>query len=83
MKKARTQKRDELRREYKRSDFGAMVRGKYTKRIAAATNIVILEPEIAKAFPNDKIVNDTLRSLLRLATATSRPARTKKNRASA
>jgi len=58
-----------------------MVRGKYAKRIAATTNVVILEPEIAKAFPNDKIVNDTLRSLIRLA-ATARPARIKKSRAS-
>jgi len=82
MKKVKPQRSDELRREYKRSDFGPMVRGKYAKRIAATTNIVILEPEIAKAFPNDKIVNDTLRSLLRLATASSRPPRTKKNRAS-
>jgi hypothetical protein len=82
MKKAKPQKSDELRPEYKRSDFGTMVRGKYVKRIATTTNIVILEPEIAKAFPNDKIVNDTLRSLLRLATATSRLPR-RKSRASA
>ncbi len=81
MKKARSRKSDELRREYKRTDFGPMVRGKYAKRIAATTNVVILEPEIAKAFPNDKIVNDTLRSLIRLA-ATTRPTRTRKSRAS-
>ena len=80
MKKAKPQRSDELRREYRRSDFGPMVRGKYAKRIAATTNVVVLEPEIAKAFPNDKIVNDTLRSLMRLA-ATTRTTRIKKSRA--
>lgn len=80
MKKAKPHGSDELRREYKRSDFGPMVRGKYAKRIAATTNVVVLEPEIAKAFPNDKIVNDTLRSLMRLA-ATARTTRIKKSRA--
>jgi hypothetical protein len=83
MKKAKSHKSDGLRREYKRSDFSVMVRGKYFKRIAATTNVVLLEPEIAKAFPNDKIVNDTLRSLLRLATTASHSTRSKKRRASA
>ena len=83
MKKAKSQKSDGLRSEYKRSDFGAMVRGKYAKNIAATTNVVLLEPEIAKAFPNDKIVNDTLRSLLQLATAAFRATPSKKRRASA
>ena len=83
MKKAKSHKSDGLRREYKRSDFSAMVRGKYAKSIAATTNVVLLEPEIAKAFPNDKIVNDTLRSLLRLATTASHSTRSKKRRASA
>ena len=43
MKKAKHTKRDELRPEYKRSDFGKMVRGKYADRIAAATNVVVLD----------------------------------------
>jgi hypothetical protein len=59
MKKANSRRSDELRPEYKRSDFGELVRGKYAKRIAETTNVVILEPEIAQAFPNDKAVNDT------------------------
>ena len=58
MKKAKPGKRNELRPEYKRSDFGKMVRGKYTNRISTATNVVLLDPEVAEAFPNDEAVND-------------------------
>ena len=81
MKKAKSKPFDELRREYKRSDFGAMVRGKYSVHIAKSTNVVVLEPEIAKAFPNDRAVNDTLRSLLELAKLSSRTRHAKKPRA--
>ena len=55
---------DELRPEYKRSDFGKIIRGKYANRIKAETNVVLLEPDIAKAFPNDEAVNNALRHLL-------------------
>jgi hypothetical protein len=53
-----------LRREY---DFASMqggVRGKYTKRYREGTNIVLLEPDIAEAFPNDAAVNQALRGML-------------------
>jgi hypothetical protein len=73
MKKANPKAADELRPEYKRSDFGTMVRGKYAARIAAETNIVVLEPEVAKVFPNDKAVNEALRGLIKIAEATARP----------
>jgi len=72
MKKRKIGSPDELRRQYKRSDFGEMVRGKYAQRLTKATNVVILDPEIAEAFPNDKAVNDTLRSLLNLAKVSTR-----------
>ena len=81
MKKARRRKHDELRPEYKRSDFGKMVRGKYATRIAAATNVVVLEPEVAEAFPNDEAVNEALRSLIDIAKASIRPARRSRGRA--
>ena len=58
-----------LRPEY---DFAAMqgaVRGKYTKRYRAGTNIVLLEPDIAEAFPNDAAVNQALRGVLNTARA--------------
>ena len=77
VKKAKLSRVDELRPEYKRSDFGEIVRGKYARRIGQSTNVVVLAPEVAKAFPNDKAVNDTLRSLLKLAQGSS-PKRTPK-----
>jgi hypothetical protein len=72
MKKA---SRDELRPEYKRSDFGKLLRGKYAARVSAGTNVVILEPAVAKAFPTDKAVNDALRVVLEMAEATARLTR--------
>lgn len=73
MKKDEAKAADELRPEYKRSDFGTMVRGKYAARIAAETNVVVLEPEVARVFPNDKAVNEALRGLIKVAEA-ARPA---------
>lgn len=73
MKKDEPKRLDELRPEYKRSDFGKLVRGKYAARLAAETNIVVLEPEVAKAFPNDDAVNEALRGLIKIAQATARP----------
>ena len=75
MKKARARSVSDLRPEYKRSDFGEFVRGKYTVRLAAATNVVVLKPEVAKAFPNDRAVNEALLSLIRVAKASARPTR--------
>ena len=65
MKKAERKAGDDLRPEYKRSDFGALVRGKYARRAAEASNVVVLEPQVARAFPNDRAVNAALRGVLR------------------
>ena len=62
-------------RSIKRSDFGEMVRGKYAAHIKAETNVVLLEPEIAQAFPNDEAVNNALRALLEVAKASTRLTR--------
>ena len=82
MKKVRSKPVDELRPEYKRSDFGEFVRGKYAARVTEATNVVVLEPEVAKDFPNDRAVNEALLSLIKVARAaaqrshaSTRPAR--------
>lgn len=64
MKRTKSKATDELRTEYKRSDFANLVRGKYAARVAAETNIVVLEPDVAKAFPSDSAVNEALRGLL-------------------
>jgi hypothetical protein len=62
----------DLRREY---DFGAMkggVRGKYLRRLRERSNIVVLEPEVAEAFPNEAAVNQALRGVLNTARAVRR-----------
>jgi hypothetical protein len=72
MKKAKAEWRDWLRHEYMRSDFGTLVRGKYVRKLRAATNVVVLDPQVARAFPNDEAVNRALRELIRLAQSSSR-----------
>ena len=73
MKKARKTEKNELRPEYKRSDFtGPLVRGKYVKRLRESSNIVVLKPEVAEAFPNEESVNSALLSLMKLAQTTTR-----------
>ena len=81
MKKAKSTKRDDLRSEYKRSDFGKMIRGKYASRIASGTNVVVLDPEVADAFPTDEAVNEALRSLINIAKSSTRPTRRSTGRA--
>jgi hypothetical protein len=53
---------DELRSEYDLCELlkGA-VRGKYAERYRAGTNLVLLDPDVAKAFPNEQAVNEALR----------------------
>ena len=53
---------NEMREEY---DFSAGVRGRYAESYAAGTNIIVLEPELAAAFPSSESVNAALRELLR------------------
>jgi hypothetical protein len=73
MKKAKQTDKDELRTEYKRSDFPkGFVQGKYAERLRKASNIVVLEPEVARAFPNQEAVNNALLSLIQIAKKTTR-----------
>ncbi len=74
MKKGSRRAAEDLRSEYKRSDFGTLVRGKYAERVIEATNVVVLDPKVAKAFPNDRAVNKALRGLLRDRKSSARPA---------
>ncbi|MEW6233899.1 MAG: hypothetical protein AB1656_00800 [Candidatus Omnitrophota bacterium] len=68
MKKAKQTKQDDLRDEYRRSDFpGPLTRGKYAERMRESSNIVVLKPEVAEAFPNAEAVNSALLSLIKLA----------------
>jgi hypothetical protein len=55
---------DELRPEYDFSQMAGGVRGKYVEKYRAGTNLVLLDPDIAEAFPTAASVNEALRSLL-------------------
>lgn len=64
---------DDMLDEY---DFSGGVRGKYARRFAEGTNIVVLDSDVAALFPNSKAVNEALRLLARLAREqASAPAR--------
>ena len=64
--------RDELRPEYD-FDYSKAVRGKYYKRLLKeGANVVVLEPDVAKAFGDSAAVNIALRSLLDLTSSTQR-----------
>ena len=54
----------EMRAEY---DFSGGVRGKYVVKYRSGNNVVLLDPEVAKAFPDSKSVNDALRALVAIA----------------
>jgi hypothetical protein len=64
-----------MRAEY---DFSGGERGKYAKRYAEGTNIIILEPGVAELFPDSRAVNEALRALSRIADRQRKlPARSK------
>jgi len=60
-------KDDELRPEYKREDLGQGVRGKYYQEYQKGTNLVLLSPDVAAAFPTEEDVNEALRALMKIA----------------
>ena len=47
-------------------DFTGGVRGKYAKRYAEGTNVVVIDPDVAKYFPDHESVNEALRSLTKI-----------------
>ena len=55
---------DDLRPEYDFQKLERRVRGKYVDRYREGTNLVLLDPDVAEAFPDAKAVNDALRLLL-------------------
>ncbi len=67
----KTVKHEEIRREYKREDLGKGMRGKYFEDYKKGTNLVLLSPDVAAAFPDDVSVNDALRSLMKIARQTT------------
>jgi hypothetical protein len=82
MKKVKYTNRNELRAEYRVSDFpGGFVRGKYASRLRKSSNVVVLRPEVAEAFPNEEAVNKALLSLIDVARKTTRLTRRSTGRA--
>lgn len=63
---------DEMRPDYKRSDFARLERGKFYAEVAPGTSVAILDPAIARAFPTSQAVNEALADLLALTEKTSR-----------
>ncbi|MCL5801949.1 MAG: hypothetical protein M1283_05460 [Gammaproteobacteria bacterium] len=83
--KPKTHPSDDLRSEYQ-FDYSKAIRGKYYKRILKeGANVVMLEPDVAKAFPSSEAVNDALRIVLKAGHAarslTPRPRRRSPKRA--
>lgn len=64
MKEDKPNEKEEMLPEY---DFGGGVRGKYAERYAKGSNVVVLSPDVAEAFPDSRAVNDALRALVAIA----------------
>ena len=71
-KRTRTIEDASIAREY---DFRGGVRGKYARRFAAGSNVVVLEPDVAKVFPDSPSVNEALRALVKIAERRKGPRR--------
>ncbi len=67
----RASRRPEMLKEY---DFSRGVRGKYARRFAAGTNVVVLEPDVARVFTDSRSVNQALRALTVIARRQRRKA---------
>ena len=67
--------KDEMRPEYKRSDFARLERGRFYAEASKGATVVLLSRENAKAFPTSQAVNDALAGLLAISRRTSRITR--------
>jgi hypothetical protein len=72
MKRKNETLKDELRPEYV-FDYSKGIRGKYYQRLLKeGANVVVLDPDVAKAFRDSAAVNDVLRSFLKVAQSAGR-----------
>jgi hypothetical protein len=69
MKDDKVNDKPEMQDEY---DFSRGVRGKYAGRYAEGSNVVVLSPDVAEAFPDSDAVNDALRALVAIAQRSAR-----------
>ena len=67
-----------MRPEY---DFSGGIRGKHAARYAKGTNVVVLDPDVAKVFPDSESVNEALRALLPIVNRRRRRPRSEKRSA--
>ncbi len=65
------QKDPDMLEEY---DFSKGVQGKYAKRYAEGTNVIVIEPDVAKVFPDHDSVNQALRALAEIIRRQKKPA---------
>jgi hypothetical protein len=67
MKKNSIKKQDdyELKGEYDLTTMAILPKGRFDPKRRIGMNVVVLDPELAKAFPNDEAVNEALRLLLK------------------
>ena len=72
MKKNSIKKQDdyELKEEYDLSKMSILPKGRFDPKHRIGNNVVVLEPDVAKAFPNDEAVNEALRLLLKASKLT-------------
>jgi len=72
-----------MRKHYSREDLGKGVRGKFLADYRSGTNLVLLQPEIAAAFPTARAVNEALMGLLKVAETARLASRSARTRAKA
>lgn len=73
MKKRKRRVADELRPEYDLSQLlRGGIRGKYAKRYQAATNLVLIDPKVRRAFRDERAINEALRLVIELRRIGSR-----------
>jgi hypothetical protein len=75
MKKKVDEDVDEMRPEYDLSKLKFVGRGIYAERYRSGTNIVKLDPDVRKAFPDDELVNETLRAVAKARRQATRAKR--------
>lgn len=75
MKRVRRAKSAEMLPEYDFSSMKGGVRGKYVGRLRKGSNLVLLEPDVAAAFPTDAAANQALRAILKAGQAVQRARR--------
>lgn len=75
MRRSESSRDEELRGEYDFAKLPGGIRGKYLRRYRAGTNLALLDPDVAAAFPTDQAVNEALRVVLKAASAVRRNRR--------